>query len=430
MSKVRVLFADHLNLARGKYLPVQVARRGTMRMARGLYGVTYDKALLPAPGTMVLEGIPDCEAVFDIDARPLRPSWENADDRVVVADVHGVGDRAGPLPMCGRSQLRGAVAAWRQLGYEPKVGIELEATVFQRDADGRWVPYDTPGAYVYGTGPMVDPAGLMDAVWSEAERCGFPLEAINSEYDASQFEMTLRYTDAVQAVDDIFLFRVLAREVIAKRGYWLSFLPKPIADLGGIGFHVNLSLARDGANAFGDGVGRDALSPLVSQCVAGMMRHHRGMTALLAPTLNSYQRLQPASMAGYWQNWAFDHRGVTVRIADEAGEAARLEHRLADCAANPYTAVATVLHAARLGVVNQYDLQPEETADCLENVDATVAAPDSLPAALDALQADTALVEALGPAMVDHFVFMKRDEVERTAGLDERARLDYYFPFL
>src|SRR5690606_31814753 len=137
------------------------------------------------------------------------------------------------FPLCGRSALKRAIAAWRAKGLDPMVGIEMEAYVFQRGSDGGWVPYDTPGAFVYGTGPFSDPAGLIDEIWAMAAECDLPIESINAEYDAPQFELTLHYADALKAADDAFLFRQMAREVLYRRGYLLSFLPKPFADKSG-----------------------------------------------------------------------------------------------------------------------------------------------------------------------------------------------------
>src|SRR5688572_31976422 len=92
------------------------------------------------------------------------------------------------------------------------------------------------------------------------------------------------------------------------------------------------------------------MTALTRGCIAGLMHHHRGMAALVAPTVNSYQRLKPASLSGYWCNWGVDHRGVTTRLSAEHGVKSRIEHRMGDAAANPYTLVATVLQAARLGL--------------------------------------------------------------------------------
>jgi glutamine synthetase len=160
------------------------------------------------------------------------------------------------------------------------------------------------------------------------------------------------------------------------------------------------------------------------------MHHHRGMAGLVAPTVNSYQRLQPASLSGYWRNWGVDHRGVTTRLSAETGTKARLEHRMGDAAANPYTLVAAVLQAARLGVVHKYDLPPAETADCIMNHDATDGTPDSLAEALKELAADKPFVSAVGELLVANHIGIKELELERTAALEGDALRDYYIHYV
>jgi glutamine synthetase len=145
--------------------------------------------------------------------------------------------------------------------------------------------------------------------------------------------------------------------------------------------------------------------------------------------LNSYKRLRPGQLSGYWCNWGYDHRGTTVRISPERGRGTRLEHRMADGAANIYTAAAAVLQAARLGVKNDLSPQPAETKDCLESTDATVHCPPTLRDALEILQADTELVEAIGPELVEHFVVIKQAEWERFAAAVTDWELNEYLPF-
>ena len=78
------------------------------------------------------------------------------------------------------------------------------------------------------------------------------------------------------------------------------------------------------------------LSEVANNCISGLVHHHEGLSPLLASTVNSYDRLQPASMAGYWANWAGDHRMVTIRTSTTSSNSARIEHRTADGAGNPY----------------------------------------------------------------------------------------------
>ena len=174
----------------------------------------------------------------------------------------------------------------------------------------------------------------------------------------------------------------------------------------------------------------DGVSELGRHAIAGMLEHHRSLAGLCAPTVNAYRRLRPASLSGYWANWGYDHRGATVRIPPERGEWSRLEHRLSDGAAVVHTSMAAVLQAARLGFVNKSELGPVETGNGLDTIDATVGVPDTLRDALDALEADRVLVEAVGEQIVSQHLSVKRAEWDRFAGATTDWELREYLPFL
>lgn len=424
-DRLRAMFCDHLSLMRGKYLPASKMKNDGTRMARPLFSVHWDKDLiLDAPHTKCREGIPDMELRW-VESE-IRDGWE-PDTKVVTGDLY---DSDGALiPMCPRSALKRAKAAWEAKGLTPKVGIELEAYAFEIAEDGSLKPMHTPGGYVYGTGPFSDPTGFTDAIWDRAEEAGFRLELITSEYDTPQFEFTLAYDEAVKAVDDMVLFRQMAREVALEHGILLTFLPKPFLNKGGSGVHFNISFAdKAGKNALATGPkgGPDHMTDLAKGCVAGWLQHHKGLAGILAPTMGSYLRLQPASMSGYWCNWGGDHRGVTVRVSEEGGPKTRLEHRMADASCNPYTGLAALLQAALLGVEKGYALPDPETGDGFDRTDAGYGVAASLSEAMDDLAADTVLGDALGRELVEHHVFMKRIEVDKTAGLEGDALRDYY----
>lgn len=424
-DRVRVLWPDHLGLARGKYMPASLADMGA-RHCTGTWALGYDRSMTPeTPGSHWSEGLPDFDAVFDMT--DLRPSWE-ANTKVVVADLqrHGV-----PFAVSPRGALRKAVADWRALGLEAYVGLELEAFVFVPDGEGGWKPMDTPGAFVYGTGPAVDPFGLVDAIWAACSDADIPLESVNSEYDTPQFEFTLRYADALKAADDAFLFKVLAREVAHRLGLLVTFMGKPLSDRGGSGLHVNFSFRNaDDENVINDPTSDDGLSALARHAIGGLLEHHRALAGLCAPTVNAYKRLRPASLSGYWANWGYDHRGATIRVPAERGSGARLEHRLSDGAAVVHTAIAAVLQASLLGVTNKTDPGPVEGGNGLDTIDATVGVPATLAAALDALEGDVELTNAVGSELVAQHVTVKRSEWDRYSAATTDWELREYLPFL
>jgi len=428
-DRLRAMFCDHLSIMRGKYLPASKMRDDESRFARPTFSVHYDKDLLiEAPGTMCLEGIPDMALRWKGDE--IRQGWEPG-TRVVLGDLYG-GDGV-PVPMCPRGALKRAVAGWEKHGLTPKVGIELEAYAFVRNEDGQIVPYDTPGGVVYGTGNFTDPRRFTDAIWAKAQDIGLPLDLITAEYDSPQFEFTLTFDTAVEHVDTVVLFRQMAREIAFDHGIILTFLPKPHLNKGGSGMHVNFSLTdkkEHNAIAKGDWGNPDDLNDVARGCIAGWMKHHKAMAGLIAPNALSYARLQPASLSGYWCNWGGDNRNVTVRVSAEGGKKARLEHRMADAAANPYTVVATVLQAALLGYEGKYALPPKETGDGFTGNDAEYGVAASLTEALNDLEADTALSKAVGAGLVENHIYMKRAEVEKTATLEGDALRDWYIWYI
>jgi glutamine synthetase len=421
ITRTRALFTDYLNLPRGKYVPVDVAAGGPIGFARGAFAVSYDRELVMAPGVEFHNGVPDMELVLD-DER--RKGWQAATE-IALGDLYADDE---PFGLCPRGALRRAVKDWEDLGYSPMIGLETEAFIFQRDQDGIWRPYDTPGAFTYGTGPENDPKGVMDDIWEAAHAADIPIESMNGEYDNGQFELTLRFDTAVKACDDTFLMRTMAREVALKKGLLLTFMPKPVPDRGGSGLHVNFSFRdANGDNAIAP---TGALSDLAGHCVAGLIHHHPALAGLLATTVNSYDRLNPGGLAGYWANWAEDHRLVTTRTSTKSAKSARLEHRMADCATNPYQAVTSVLQAARLGFVNKLPLQPAEDLDGWENVREKRHVPSGLDKSLDALDKDVALRNAVGELYCDALLYLKRDEFNRLVGKSVDDVRDFYLPFV
>lgn len=419
-GRYRVLWPDHLGLARGKYLPERSAGRGT-GFCVGVFLQGLDKGIYEVETGIDANGFPDLDAEFDL--ADARPGWED-DTGVVIADLSF---QHQPFEASARRTLQRAVADWEALGYRPKIGIELEAYLLEPTDGGGWQAHETPAAYVYGTGPMTDPTGLIDEIMRRAAHSGIPVESLNTEFDSPQFELTLEYDDAVTAVDNVFLFKELARETAFQYGLKLTFLGKPLAGRAGSGLHVNLSLSRaDGTNAYHEPDAEDGLSPLARRCIAGLLAHHEGLAALCASNANAYQRLVPGELVGQWANWGYDHRCVAVRVPPQRGDGTRLEHRLPDGAANPYVATAAVLQAARLGVMAELDPPAAETGDGMEVIGTDRRCATDLAAALDALEADGELTAAVGSDLVANLIGIKRLEVEarnqagEDAGPDDR----------
>lgn len=423
-SRIRTVVTDHLGLARCKYQPAEHAR--STKHCITLFSQHFDKQMTPgAPGSEFFSGMPDFDACFD--EADIRPGWDPGVG-VVVCDLKRDGELLSYAP---RTVLRRAIEAWEKLGFSPMIGVEFECYMLVKGPDGKYAPLDTPGAMTYNVGPLVDPAGVLDVVMERAAASGLRLETVNSEYDAPQFEFTLQYGPALQAIDDAVLFKLMAQETAAKMGHRLTFIGKPFAALAGSGLHLNISFQRaDGSTAMNDPDGAYGLSDVTRWSIAGLLAHHEAITAIGAPTVNAYKRLKPGQLAGFFANWGIDHRSAAIRVPAERDNSCRIEHRVPDGAANPYLTAAALLTAARLGYEQQLEVPEPETGDALETANTQRVPPANLGLACDALEADQEFVDAFGATAVANFLAIKRDEWAKFNQAVTDWELDYYMPYL
>ncbi|MGE5227884.1 MAG: glutamine synthetase family protein [Planctomycetaceae bacterium] len=429
-KRLRLLWSDIHGIERGKYLYGDWLSKGRANFCLATYPLTFDREILQIPGLAFDVGLPDLEALLDPNS--IRPGWEP--DTVV-----GIGEtfhRREPVAVDPRHALQRAVEPWRARGLEPQVAFEFEFYLLRPDDQGGWQPLATPASRVYGTGMAVDPDGVVNEIVDTAAACELDIEAWCTEFDDSQFEINIRYREAVPAADDAFLFRVLAHEIAQRRGHRATFIGRPFGDRGGSGLHVNISFRdANGQNALYDPSDPDGLSDLARRCMAGMLAHHDGTAAICAPTVNAYKRLLPDMMNGYWANWGHDDRTVAIRISPDRGASTRLENRVPDGACNPYLAAAVLLHACRFGLEDELALAAPQPVG--QDVVADVHVPENLAAALDAFRQDAKICEALGAPLVEAFCELKQaewkrylDAVSDPATTDPTAwELDFYTPF-
>lgn len=402
--RYRVLWPDQFGLPRGKYLPAAAAKRGTAFSA-AVFMQGYDQNLYNVEIGARSAGLPDVNAHCPL--AEARPGWE-PETGVIIADLY-YGQE--PYPISARQALRDAIDVWNELDVRPMIGAAVTGYVMQVGPKGGWVPIDTPSSYLYGTGALIDPSGLLYDIMATADASKIDIESVSADLDRAQFEISLPVADALSTVDNVFLVRELARELAAERDLKITFLPKPIPDRAGNSMHVSLAFENSGGdNLLSDSQGPDGLSPMARTAIGGILRHHEGLTAFCAPTVNSYKRLRAGEIMGLKPRWGYDHRFATVRVPPARGAQTTLQHRLADGAANPYLVAAALLQAARLGdktrvnpgkALNDYrDDEPDDGRT----------APATLSEAIEALQSDGELVSSMGSRLVDNFCGLKAIE--------------------
>lgn len=408
VQTIRVVYPDLHGVQRGKDVPLTELDRA----ARGLnfcWAVMgTDLQHTPVVGGEL--GYPDMLAIPDLSTLVELP-WE-PDVACALADLTRYGE---PEPTDMRGLVRRAEAGLAELGVAAKVGPELEFFVCEPDGTGGWRRHVDNLSMVYTVGPQADPQNVLKGMLSACAALGIGAIAANHEFMNSQYEINLGEAPPLAAADAAFRFKSAIKDYAAQRGLLATFMGKPFNDQGGSGFHLHLSLDRDGENCFADESGADGLSPMLRQFTAGVLAHAPALMAFLNPTVNAYRRILPDSLAPINVNWGLDNRTTFIRIPPERGGGCRIEIRVGDGAANPHLITAAVIFAGLDGLRNElepppmidgdaYALDPSEQGDPL---------PASLRDSLDALEADEVLREAVGTEIVDTFLAVKRFELER-----------------
>ena len=371
------------------------------------------------------QGFPDIFARPDLGTARRLP-WHPGTVGVL-GDFH-LPDGTG-VPLDSRIVLRRLIERVRSHGFEPKIGMEYEFYVFRGDLEAlkesgwKLEPVRTR-PYTYGVyGGSLD-EGLIGEIRRQLAVAGVRVEACNPETGPGQFELNIRYDDALKAADDAFVYKNGIKEIAAQHGLMASFMAKPRRDWAGSSCHIHQSLwqAAGGANAFfagddgagghGGGTHGGGLSELGRHYTAGVLATMREFTALFAPTPNSYKRYTPYSWAGTSVSWSYENRSTGLRAIATRPEEARLEHRLPGADTNPYTVIAACLAGGLHGIEQKLRLTPACEGDAyasgeLESV------PQTLDEALDLLDGSAIARELLGADFVQHYVLMKRFESEK-----------------
>jgi glutamine synthetase len=429
VTSIRVLFADLHGIARGKDVPISefdhVIEKGLCFCA-----AVMGTDLRHTPVVGGEEGYPDLIARPDMSTMLSLP-WEPG----VAACLSNLEPAPGYGPVPDpRGAVREAVRRFGELGFDPVIGPELEFFLVERDASA-------PGgirrrldqlSMVYTVGPQADPDGLVRGITESLAQLGLEVFAVNHEFMNSQYEINLRHADALTAADRAFRLKSAVKDIAAQNGLVATFMGKPFNDQGGSGTHLHVSLSRDGRNAF-DAPGADhGVAAELPAFTAGVLAHAPALMAFLNPTINSYRRIQPDSLAPTHANWGWDNRAAFIRIPPERGGATRIEVRVGDGAANPYLAIAAVLAAGEHGVREGMSPPPAVAGDAYRAAPDVIGAelPKSLDAALEALEADEVLRAAIGPPIVDTFLAMKGFEIERHRAWVSDWELDEYLHHL
>ncbi len=353
----------------------------------------------------------------DPDSWIIYPWGGTEDSRVagLICDVYST--EGTPFAGDPRSILKRVLKEAEEMGFTAfNVGPEPEFFLFKTDAKGEpTMDLNDKGGY-FDLAPLDLGENCRRDIVVTLDKLGFEMEASHHEVAPGQHEIDFKYAGAVTAADNIQIFKLVVKNIARRYGLHATFMPKPLFGVSGSGMHCHQSLFRGKENVFYDESDELGLSETARHYMAGILKHAKAFTALTNPLVNSYKRLVPGYEAPSYVAWSPTNRSPLVRVPASRGLSTRIEVRNPDPAANPYLALAVMLKAGLDGIKNKLEL-PQETDRniyVMDEAELEEAGIEKLPAtlkeALDELQKDEVITEALGDHALRHFVEAKEIE--------------------
>ena len=341
-----------------------------------------------------------------------------------------------PYAADGRAFLRRVAEKAADADLEVVAAFEPEWSLARKEGD-TFRPYDDSGCFTtYG---MNSAAEVIVEMVEALESQGIPVEQYYAELGWGQQELSVRHAPALQAADRQVLYRETVRGIALRHGLYASFAPKPWADQAGNGCHLHFSgwnRART-VNRFHDAKGPYGLSPLARQFMAGLLEHLPALLALTCASVNSYRRLQPQMWASAYRAWGPDNREGALRVAStfwgHEAESLNVELKSSDSSANPYLALGGVIAAGLDGIERGLELPPPAMVDphaLGEEQRRKIGAdrlPDSLKQALEHLERDRVLSEAMGEKLLGAYLAVKQLDVDAFGAGNEDYELSQHF---
>lgn len=357
---------------------------------------------------------PDYMAVGDLSTLSLIP-WQPGYARII-CDGHVEGK---PYGHDARVVLKNQIDRLAKKGWILYTGLEPEFSLLKMDDKGQIHPFDDSDTLqkpCYDYKGITRQSAFLEKLTESLIEAGLDVYQIDHEDANGQFEINYTYADCLKSADDYIMFKMAASEIANQMGMICSFMPKPFSNRPGNGMHMHMSIGDGKKSLFHDDSDKTGhgLSKLAYHFMAGILAHAPALTALAAPTVNSYKRLvvgrslTGATWAPAYISYGNNNRSTMVRIPY-----GRLELRLPDGASNPYLTTAAVIAAGLDGVKRELDAGPGTKDNLYEYSPAQLKQhgigilPQNLNEAIRAFEEDTVIRDALGNSLSEEFIMLK-----------------------
>ena len=406
---LRLQFTDILGTVKNVAVPATQAEKA---FTDGIYfdGSSIEGFVRIQESDMRLKPDPETFAVLP---------WRDGTSARLICDVIDT-STGEPFEGDPRRVLKNVIDRAAEMGYEVNVAPEPEFFLFEEDEDGRATTKTGDAGGYFDLAPKDLASDVRRDIIHGLEDMGFEIEASHHEVAQGQHEINFEDDDALSTADNVATFRTVVRAIAAQHDLHATFMPKPIPKINGSGMHTHFSLFdEDGNNAFHDESDQFDLSDMAHSFLAGVLEHAPAITAVTDPTVNSYKRLVPGYEAPVYIAWSDRNRSALIRKpAARIPAASRIEARFPDPSCNPYLAFAALLAAGLDGIERDLDA-PDPIRENIYEFDEAKrkeygieTLPANLGEAVDALEDNEVIADALGEHVYDSFVEAKSQEYD------------------
>lgn len=420
IDKIKLGGFDVDGVLRGKYISIEKLKSA---LAEGFgfcdvvfgWDITdtlYDNAQVTGWHT----GYPDAQAVIDPSTLRFLP-WEPG-VAALLCDFRGAKGEAHPA--CPRMLLRRVIERAAAMGYRAKLACEFEFWLFREtpgslsQKDYRGLDPISPGMFGYSWVREGQNSGLVRSILDQMRAFDVEIEALHTETGPGVYEVALRYDDALRAADKAALFKTAMKQIAHEHGLSVTFMAKWSESLPGSSGHLHQSLWRGERNVFSAPSDPRGLSTEMRHYIGGLLALAPELTALYAPTVNSYKRFVPGLWAPLTPTWGVENRTCAVRAIGVGHEqATRVEYRQTAADINPYIAMATCIAAGLYGIENKIEPPDAASGDAAAPRTDAPLFPRSLAEATERLAKSQRARAILGSAFVDHYVRTRQWEVRQ-----------------
>ncbi len=442
INKVKVGGFDIDGILRGKYISLDKffsAAEDGFGFCDVVFGWDSSDVLYDSPTvTGWHTGYPDALAKIDLSTLRLIP-WE-PNTALFLIDFHKTD--GSPLEVSPRQLLQKVIKKANEMGFQPLMSSEYEYFLFREtphslhEKDFKNLTPLSPGMFGYSILRASTASELMHKIIDGMREYDVELEGVHTETGPGVYEAAIKYDTALRAADKASLFKTGVKEIVSQMGVVATFMAKISPDLPGCGGHLHQSLwdVERKSNLFYDEADEQKMSDIMKHYIAGQVETMPEFTIFSCPTVNSYKRIAPGTLAWAPTNasWGVENRTAGVRaIIGTSPTSTRIEYRITGADANPYIAMAASLAAGLYGIENEIDPgEPFNRSAYDSSEDRFSPTPRTLEGAIELLKGSNVARKYLGDEFVEHFIITREWEVQQFRKAVTDWELQRYFEII